>query len=91
MSLLLRNLTRSVLRNNSKQFIYSRFLAIAATTAYPEIDKLVKNNKVVVFMKGSPEEPRCGFSKAVVTIMGMHDVPYDSHDVLANDKLRQGK
>lgn len=55
-----------------------------------EIDKLVKNNKVVLFMKGVPDEPKCGFSNAVTQILRMHAVPYDSHDVLASDAIRQG-
>lgn len=55
-----------------------------------EIDKLVKKNKVVLFMKGIPDEPKCGFSNAVTQILRMHGVPYDSHDVLANDAIRQG-
>lgn len=55
-----------------------------------DIEKLVKNNKVVVFMKGVPEEPRCGFSNAVVQILRMHGVKYDAHDVLQNEDLRQG-
>lgn len=53
------------------------------------LEKLVKLNKVVVFMKGNPEQPRCGFSNAVVQIMRMHGVSYDAHDVLENDELRQ--
>ncbi|XP_055914341.1 glutaredoxin-related protein 5, mitochondrial [Eupeodes corollae] len=53
-------------------------------------DKLVRTNKVVVFMKGTPEQPRCGFSNAVVQIMRMHGVSYDAHDVLQSDELRQG-
>lgn len=55
-----------------------------------QIEKMVKNNKVVVFMKGVPDAPKCGFSNAVVQIMRMHGVPYDSHDVLASDAIRQG-
>lgn len=54
-------------------------------------DKLVKNNKIVVFMKGVPDEPRCGFSNAVVQILRMHGVTnYDSHDVLQDEGIRQG-
>lgn len=53
--------------------------------------KLVRTNKVVIFMKGNPEAPRCGFSNAVVQILRMHGVHYDSHDVLANEELRQSK
>lgn len=41
-------------------------------------------------MKGIPEEPRCGFSNAVVQILRMHGVTYDAHDVLKNEELRQG-
>ncbi|XP_072931312.1 uncharacterized monothiol glutaredoxin ycf64-like [Epargyreus clarus] len=55
-----------------------------------KIDKIVKDNKVVVFMKGIPDAPRCGFSNAVVQIMRMHAVPYESYDVLADENLRQG-
>ncbi|XP_046823638.1 glutaredoxin-related protein 5, mitochondrial isoform X2 [Vespa crabro] len=59
-------------------------------TKSDEIGNLVKKNKVVVFMKGIPEEPRCGFSNAVVQIFRMHGVPYDAHDVLQDEELRQG-
>merc|ERR1739838_542461 len=38
------------------------------------IKSLVGKNKVVIFMKGSPEEPQCGFSKAVVQILRMPGV-----------------
>lgn len=41
-------------------------------------------------MKGVPEEPRCGFSNAVVQILRMHGVQYNAHDVLADEDLRQG-
>lgn len=41
-------------------------------------------------MKGVPDAPRCGFSNAVVQIMRMHAVPYESHDVLSDENLRQG-
>lgn len=42
-------------------------------------------------MKGVPEEPRCGFSNAVIQILRMHGVTYDSYDVLEDEGLRQGK
>ncbi|KAL6436540.1 hypothetical protein ACFW04_004781 [Cataglyphis niger] len=41
-------------------------------------------------MKGVPEEPRCGFSNAVVQILRMHGVTYEAHDVLKDEELRQG-
>ena len=61
----------------------------SVSTKKNQIANLVKNNKVVVFMKGVPEEPRCGFSNAVVQILRMHNVKYDAHDVLQDEELRQ--
>lgn len=69
-------------------WISCRSFADAATKE--KIDSIVKNNKVVVFMKGVPDAPRCGFSNAVVQIMRMHAVPYESHDVLSDEDIRQG-
>uniref|UniRef100_H2YE03 Glutaredoxin-related protein 5, mitochondrial n=1 Tax=Ciona savignyi TaxID=51511 RepID=H2YE03_CIOSA len=54
------------------------------------IQSLVDKNKVVIFMKGIPEKPMCGFSNAVVQIMRMHGVEYDSYNVLEDDSLRAG-
>lgn len=67
-----------------------RFYSADIAASKEEIDKLVKNNKVVLFMKGVPDEPKCGFSNVVTQILRMHGVRYDSHDVLANDAIRQG-
>lgn len=61
-----------------------------STKIADKIKNLVETNKVVVFMKGVPEQPRCGFSNAVVQIMRMHGVKYDAHDVLQDENLRQG-
>lgn len=65
--------------------------SIPKTYTKSSLDKLVKMNKVVIFMKGNPEAPRCGFSNAVVQILRMHGVQYDAHDVLESDELRQGE
>ena len=54
------------------------------------ISGLVANSDVVVFMKGVPSAPRCGFSNAVCQIFRMHNVEIDSHDVLEDEDLRQG-
>ena len=56
-----------------------------------KFDKMVQNNKVVVFMKGVPEQPMCGFSNAVVQILRLHGVQYEAHNVLADEDIRQGQ
>ncbi|MFB2936944.1 Grx4 family monothiol glutaredoxin [Aerosakkonemataceae cyanobacterium BLCC-F154] len=54
------------------------------------IDKLVKENKVLVFMKGSKLMPQCGFSNNVVQILNTLAVPYETVDVLSDAEIRQG-
>lgn len=54
------------------------------------IDKLVKENKIVVFMKGNKLMPQCGFSNNVVQILNTLAVPYETIDVLEDYDIRQG-
>jgi monothiol glutaredoxin len=54
------------------------------------IDNEVKSNDVVVFMKGTPQFPMCGFSGQVVQILDYIGVPYKGINVLESDELRQG-
>ena len=54
------------------------------------IDNEVKGNDVVLFMKGTPQFPMCGFSGQVVQILDYLGVDYKGVNVLANDEIRQG-
>jgi len=54
------------------------------------ISNEVKSNDVVLFMKGTPQFPMCGFSGQVVQILDYLGVPYKGLNVLENDELRQG-
>ncbi len=54
------------------------------------IDNEVKNNDVVLFMKGTPQFPQCGFSSQVVQILDYIGVPYKGLNVLENEELRNG-
>jgi monothiol glutaredoxin len=54
------------------------------------INSEVKGNDVVVFMKGTPQFPMCGFSGQVVQILDHLGVPYKGLNVLESDELRQG-
>ncbi|XP_008311006.1 glutaredoxin-related protein 5, mitochondrial [Cynoglossus semilaevis] len=67
-----------------------RFLC-SATGIKKDLAEIVKKDKVVVFMKGDPSQPMCGFSNAVVQILRMHGVDdYASYNVLEDQRLRQG-
>jgi monothiol glutaredoxin len=52
------------------------------------IDNEVKANDVVLFMKGTPQFPQCGFSGQVVQILDYLGVPYKGLNVLESDELR---
>ena len=54
------------------------------------IDKEVKDNDLVVFMKGTPQFPQCGFSGQVAQIMDYLGVDWKGINVLTDDELRQG-
>jgi monothiol glutaredoxin len=54
------------------------------------IDNEVKSNDVVLFMKGTPQFPMCGFSGQVVQILDYLGVAYKGLNVLENDDLRNG-
>lgn len=54
------------------------------------IDREVKGNDVVVFMKGTPQFPQCGFSGQVVQILDHLGVAYKGINVLESDELRTG-
>ncbi len=65
----------------------------AATQADPALDfiaKTVAEYPVVLFMKGVPEQPQCGFSAQVVKLLNQIDVDYVAVNVLQDDGLRQG-
>ena len=57
---------------------------------HARIDAVVKNNAVVLFMKGSPLFPQCGFSSRAVAILDHLGVSYESVDVLQDQAIRQG-
>ena len=54
-----------------------------------QINESITNNKVMLYMKGTPEQPQCGFSAKVVHILEVLNAQYNSENVLNNPELRQ--
>ena len=90
--------SRSHLRNGSA---YSYRLYCASTPIEKKIEGLVNEKDVVVFMKGVPGAPQCGFSNAVMQILTFHGLQhkenaaqknavYSAHNVLEDEELRDG-
>tara|TARA_X000001036_G_scaffold408785_1_gene419316 strand:+ start:104 stop:421 length:318 start_codon:yes stop_codon:yes gene_type:complete len=54
------------------------------------IKKIITNNDVCLFMKGTPDSPQCGFSMAVSNVLKHLNIKFFSINVLEDEKLRQG-
>uniref|UniRef100_A0A7S4ENV0 Glutaredoxin n=2 Tax=Pseudo-nitzschia australis TaxID=44445 RepID=A0A7S4ENV0_9STRA len=59
------------------------------------LDKLIRRHPIMLFMKGLPSNPKCGFSRQIVEILDGDDsdsngLSYDSFDILSDDEVRQG-
>jgi len=59
-------------------------------TITERIQNVIDTNRVMLFMKGNPEVPMCGFSKTVVDVLKHLDVEFASADVLEDMELREG-
>ncbi|KAB5589764.1 Monothiol glutaredoxin-5 [Ceratobasidium theobromae] len=66
-------------------------IRLISDQARQAIDNAVKAKPLVLFMKGTPETPQCGFSRAVIQILNLHDVPQEkmqTYNVLEDPELR---
>lgn len=60
------------------------------TDAQATIDSEIKNNDVVLFMKGTKQMPMCGFSSVVAQVLGHLEVDFKDINVLEDDAIREG-
>ncbi|MBV1836578.1 Grx4 family monothiol glutaredoxin [Acetobacter estunensis] len=61
-----------------------------STSVGQRIQALIEENPVVLFMKGTPDFPQCGFSARVVQILNHLNVPFRGENVLADPEIREG-
>ena len=54
------------------------------------IEKTIGQHRIMLFMKGNPSMPQCGFSAAVVSVLKEEGVQYGSFNILADQELREG-
>ena len=59
-------------------------------SAHDTIQNAVSSHDVMLFMKGTPQFPQCGFSSQVVQILHYLEVPFESVNVLADEGIRNG-
>ena len=54
------------------------------------IESAIKNNKIMLYMKGEKDQPMCGFSAQVVNILGKYGANFESQNILEDWDLREG-
>jgi len=93
----LRTASQSVFRTLRRSLAtdsHSDFARVVKTPAAIDVkDRIaghLKETKVVLYMKGLPSQPACGFSWKTVQILNAMGVQYRAHNVLVDDELRQG-
>ncbi|GHJ84475.1 hypothetical protein NliqN6_0877 [Naganishia liquefaciens] len=77
-------------QSTTRVLAQARYLSDASRK---KIDDAVKQNPLVVFMKGTPDAPQCGFSRAVCQILDVQGVPREklvTYNCLADQELREG-
>ncbi|CAE6418079.1 unnamed protein product [Rhizoctonia solani] len=85
----LRSITRTQLRQAAPPSRIS--IRLLSDDIRKTIDNAVNSKPLVLFMKGTPDIPQCGFSRAVIQILGLHEVPKEkmqTYNVLEDQELR---
>ena len=53
-----------------------------------QLEQIIKDNDIILFMKGDPHQPRCGFSATVVDILKEHKAQFSYFDILEDNEVR---
>ncbi|NXA17838.1 GLRX3 protein, partial [Ibidorhyncha struthersii] len=83
-------LTKKVQRHASSSSVSSGSNDSAKEDLNVRLKKLINAAPCMLFMKGSPKEPRCGFSKQMVEILNKHGISFSSFDIFSDEEVRQG-
>lgn len=72
-----------------EQLGLSQNASMSLETIDDKLRRLTTSAPVVLFMKGVPSEPRCGFSRSIVQILRDEGIEFDSFDILKDDEVRE--
>jgi len=70
--------------------VKSAATAVAQPPLEERLKALVNQAPVMLFMKGAPAAPRCGFSRTIVEILNSHGILFSSFDILSDNDVREG-
>ncbi|CAK4611385.1 hypothetical protein LEN26_010338 [Aphanomyces euteiches] len=57
---------------------------------FASLTELINSAPVLLFMKGTPNEPKCGFSRKTIELLRAHQIPFSTFDILSDETVRQG-
>ena len=60
------------------------------SNVHDQIAKDIKENKIMIYIKGTPDAPQCGFSAQAVSVLKSYGIPVGAKNVLADPAIRQG-
>ena len=55
---------------------------------HKQIEEIINSSKIVIIIKGTKQQPRCGFSREIVSLLDSFDVDFNTFDVLENPEIR---
>ncbi|XP_068230193.1 glutaredoxin-3 [Palaemon carinicauda] len=84
------DLTSKVKVQAAKTSLVSTAPAVPAEDLNTRLKRLINSAKCMLFMKGSPDAPRCGFSRTTIELLGKHEAEYSTFDILSDEEVRQG-
>lgn len=73
--------------NNHPSSVSSKNSPTSTTTNF---ETLTRRSPVMLFMKGLPSQPKCGFSRQICALLDKNQIPYDAFDILQDEEVRQG-
>jgi len=59
-------------------------------TVKQQIEDILSKDRIMLFMKGTPAEPQCGFSAQVINLLNQCEAKYSSFDIFSDGEIRQG-
>ena len=62
----------------------------SALSLNDRLQQLINRHRIMLFMKGIPSSPKCGFSRQIVEILDSYNVSYDAFNILEDEEVRQG-
>jgi len=83
-------LTTKVKTQAAKTSLVSTTPSAPAQDLNTRLKNLINSAKCILFMKGNPDTPKCGFSRTTIELFAKHEADYSTFDILTDEDVRQG-